>query len=148
MSRKLGTYERKRDFEKTPEPSGRSRERKVVDREGLPRFVIHQHSARRLHWDLRLEHDGALVSWAVPKGMPEEPGENRFAAHTEDHPVESLDFHGEIPKGNYGAGSMTIWDQGTYEPLKWEPRKVEVLLHGERLNARYALFPIDKDDPP
>ena len=66
--------------------------------------MIHQHSARRLHWDLRLEHDGVLASWAVPKGMPEEPGENRFAAHTEDHPIEYLDFHGEIPKGNYGAG--------------------------------------------
>ncbi|HEY0515526.1 MAG TPA: DNA ligase D, partial [Solirubrobacteraceae bacterium] len=80
--------------------------------------------------------------------MPEAPGENRFAAHTEDHPIEYLDFHGEIPAGNYGAGKMTIWDRGTYECLKWEPRKVEVLLHGERLNARYALFPIDKDDPP
>ena len=83
--------------------------------DGLPRFVIHQHSARRLHWDLRLEHEGVLASWAVPKGMPEEPGDNRFAAHTEDHPIEYLDFHGEIPKGNYGAGEMTIWDHGTYE---------------------------------
>ncbi len=109
--------------------------------------MIHQHSARRLHWDLRLEHEGVLTSWAVPKGMPEEPGENRFAAHTEDHPIEYLDFHGEIPKGNYGAGEMTIWDRGTYECLKWEPRKVEVALHGERLNARYALFAIDKEDP-
>ena len=68
--------------------------------------------------------------------------------HTEDHPIEYLDFHGEIPKGNYGAGTMTIWDHGTYEILKWEPRKVEVALHGERLNARYALFAIDKEDPP
>ena len=110
--------------------------------------MIHQHSASRLHWDLRLEHDGVLASWAVPKGMPEEPGENRFAAHTEDHPISYLDFHGEIPKGNYGAGTMEIWDQGTYEPLKWEPRKVEVRLDGERLQARYALFPIDKEDPP
>src|SRR5258707_2360144 len=146
MARELGSYERKRDFEKTPEPSGRSR--RVRGGEQLPRFVIHQHSARRLHWDLRLEHDGALRSWALPKGMPEEPGENRFAAHTEDHPIEYLDFHGEIPTGNYGAGTMTIWDHGTYEPLKWEPRKVEVLLHGERLQARYALFAIDKEDPP
>ncbi len=148
-SRKLGRYERKRDFAKTPEPAPRQRRRKKDSGEGaLPRFVIHQHSARRLHWDLRLERDGVLASWAVPKGMPEEPGENRFAAHTEDHPVEYLDFHGEIPKGSYGAGQMTIWDHGTYEPLKWEPRKVEVQLHGERLKARYALFPIDKDDPP
>ncbi len=110
--------------------------------------MIHQHSARRLHWDLRLEHDGALASWAVPKGLPEEPGENRFAAATEDHPIEYLDFHGEIPRGNYGAGKMTIWDRGTYEVLKWEPRKIEVNLHGARLDARYALFPIDKENPP
>ena len=151
MTRELGSYERKRDFEKTPEPSGRSRRVRAEEEEEKkknPRFVIHQHSARRLHWDLRLEHDGALRSWALPKGMPEEPGENRFAAHTEDHPIEYLDFHGEIPTGNYGAGTMTIWDHGTYEPLKWEPRKVEVLLHGERLQARYALFAIDKEDPP
>ncbi len=142
--KKLGRYERKRDFAATPEPApaeGRPAE-------GLPRFVIHEHSARRLHWDLRLEHDGALASWAVPKGIPEEPGENRFAAATEDHPIEYLTFHGEIPAGNYGAGTMKIWDQGTYELIKWEPRKIEVLLHGERLEARYALFPIDKEDPP
>src|SRR5947209_810304 len=80
--------------------------------------------------------------------MPEAPGENRFAAATEDHPLEYLDFHGQIPEGNYGAGTMTIWDSGTYETLKWEPRKVEVLLRGERVNARYALFAIDKEDPP
>src|SRR5581483_7839183 len=140
---KLAPYAKKRDFDATPEPAGA-----VGAADGLPRFVIHQHSARRLHWDLRLEHEGVLASWAVPKGMPEEPGENRFAAHTEDHPVEYLDFHGEIPKGNYGAGQMTIWDRGTYELLKWEPRKVEVRLDGERLQARYALFAIDKDDPP
>jgi bifunctional non-homologous end joining protein LigD len=141
---KLGRYGRKRDFTATPEPppaDGRGPD-------GLPRFVIHQHSARRLHWDLRLEHDGVLASWAVPKGIPEAPGENRFAAATEDHPIEYLDFHGEIPAGSYGAGTMTIWDRGTYELLKWEPRKIEVLLHGERLEARYALFPIDKEEPP
>jgi bifunctional non-homologous end joining protein LigD len=145
MADKLGRYQRKRDFTATPEPAPGA---DASDQEGLPRFVIHQHSATRLHWDLRLERDGVLASWAVPKGMPEEPGENRFAAHTEDHPIEYLDFHGEIPKGNYGAGTMTIWDRGNYETLKWEPRKVEVLLHGERLRARYALFPIDKEEPP
>jgi bifunctional non-homologous end joining protein LigD len=142
MARELGRYERKRDFSKTPEPAPRRR----GEAEHELRFVIHQHSARRLHWDLRLERDGVLASWAVPKGMPEEPGENRFAAHTEDHPIEYLDFHGEIPKGNYGAGQMTIWDHGTYEPLKWEPRKVEVHLHGERLDTRYALFPIEQGE--
>ena len=110
-----------------------------------PRFVVQEHHATRLHWDLRLEHDGALASWAVPNGLPEEPKDNRLAVRTEDHPLEYLDFHGEIPKGNYGAGTMTIWDRGTYELLKWEPRKkVEVTLHGERLDGRYALFPIDR----
>ncbi len=83
MARKLAPYERKRDFAKTPEPAPK---RKANRAGRLHRFVIHEHSASRLHWDLRLERDGVLVSWAVPKGMPEEPGENRFAAHTEDHP--------------------------------------------------------------
>jgi bifunctional non-homologous end joining protein LigD len=140
---KLGRYGRKRDFATTPEPPPAA-----AGPDGLSRFVIHQHSARRLHWDLRLEHDGVLASWAIPKGIPEVPGENRFAAATEDHPIEYLDFHGEIPAGNYGAGTMTIWERGTYEVIKWEPRKIEVLLHGERLEARYALFPIDQEEPP
>ncbi|MDX6702631.1 MAG: bifunctional non-ous end joining protein LigD, partial [Baekduia sp.] len=107
--------------------------------------VIQEHSATRLHWDLRLEHGGALASWAIPNGLPWAPTDNRLAVHTEDHPLEYLEFHGEIPKGNYGAGSMTIWDQGTYDVLKWEPKKVEVALHGERVSGRYALFPIGPD---
>ncbi|HEY2217657.1 MAG TPA: DNA ligase D, partial [Solirubrobacteraceae bacterium] len=96
---------------------------------------------------LRLERDGVAVSWAVPNGIPEVPGENRMAVHTEDHPLEYLDFHGVIPKGQYGAGKMTIWDSGTFEPLKWERRKIEVALHGERLDARYALFAISSSAP-
>src|SRR5205807_1601827 len=83
-------------------------------------FVIHEHHARRLHWDLRLEHDGVLASWAVPNGIPLDPGENRFAAATEDHPLEYLEFAGEIPKGEYGAGKIAIWDSGTFECLKWD----------------------------
>ena len=110
--------------------------------------MIHEHSARRLHWDLRLERDGVLASWALPKGLPQEPGENHFAAATEDHPLEYLDFHGEIPRGQYGAGTMTVWDRGTYECLKWETRKVEVALHGERVDGRYALFPIEQGEHP
>ena len=133
----LQRYRAKRDFRRTTEPAGGTRTRK-----GAPRFVIQEHSARRLHWDLRLERDGVLVSWAIPKGLPETPKDNRFAAATEDHPLEYLDFEGEIPKGEYGAGTMKLWDRGTYECLKWEPRKVEVALHGERLDARYALFAI------
>ncbi|HTA35792.1 MAG TPA: DNA ligase D [Solirubrobacteraceae bacterium] len=135
---RLKQYRDKRDFAKTtePEPKQRSAAR------AKPRFVIHEHSATRLHWDLRLERDGVLASWAVPKGLPPEPNENRLAVWTEDHPLEYVDFHGEIPKGQYGAGTMKIWDHGTYELLKWEPRKIEVALHGERVDARYALFPI------
>ena len=89
-----------------------------------------------------------LASWAIPKGLPQEPNENHFAAATEDHPLEYLDFHGEIPKGQYGAGTIEIWDRGTYDCLKWEPRKVEVALHGERVDARYALFAIEQASPP
>src|SRR3954470_1069524 len=143
MADRLGTYRAKRDFEETPEPAGETTP--AADR---ARFVIQEHHATRLHWDLRLEHDGVLASWAIPNGLPEEPKDNRLAVRTEDHPLEYLEFHGEIPKGSYGAGTMRIWDRGTYECLKWEPRKVEVALHGERLDARYALFAIDKEDSP
>jgi bifunctional non-homologous end joining protein LigD len=142
----LREYRAKRDFEATPEPApakrGRAKKRK------LPRFVIQEHSATRLHWDLRLEHEGALASWAIPNGLPEEPKDNRLAVRTEDHPLEYLTFHGEIPKGSYGAGTMTIWDEGTYELLKWDPRKIEVHLHGERVDARYALFATGREDAP
>jgi bifunctional non-homologous end joining protein LigD len=144
MADSLQSYRRKRDFAATPEPTGAAGE----DARARRRFVIQEHHATRLHWDLRLERDGVLVSFAVPNGLPTEPGENRLAVHTEDHPLEYLDFHGEIPEGNYGAGTMTIWDQGTYEELKWEPRKIEVMLHGERVQGRYALFPIEKGDNP
>jgi bifunctional non-homologous end joining protein LigD len=140
---RLESYRSKRDFSQTPEPAAGE-----AAKGGQPRFVIHEHSATRLHWDLRLERDGVLVSFAIPKGLPETPKDNRLAVHTEDHPLEYLDFEGEIPKGQYGAGPISIWDRGTYECLKWEPRKIEMWLHGERLDARYALFPIDKDENP
>jgi len=139
----LDQYRRKRDFGATPEPA-------ADDRPGAagpdaPRFVIQEHSATRLHWDLRLEHDGALASWALPNGLPTAPGQNLLAVHTEDHPLEYLEFHGEIPKGSYGAGTMTIWDRGTFELLKWDERKVEVDLHGDQVSGRYALFKIAKE---
>lgn len=89
-----------------------------------------------------------LASWALPKGLPQTPRDNRFAAATEDHPLEYLDFEGEIPAGSYGAGTMKIWDRGTYECLKWEPRKIEVALHGKRQQGRYALFPIAAGEQP
>jgi bifunctional non-homologous end joining protein LigD len=138
----LAGYRAKRDFALTGEPAGGAAELPEA-----PRFVVQEHDATNLHWDLRLERDGVLASWAIPKGLPEIPKQNHFAARTEDHPLEYADFEGEIPKGQYGAGTMRIWDRGTYECLKWEPRKVEVALHGERPDARYALFAIgDRGD--
>ena len=133
---KLGEYERRRDFEATPEPAPKRR----AARGRAPRFVVQEHSARRLHWDLRLEHEGAAVSWAVPNGIPNDPSENRKAVHTEDHPLEYLDFEGEIPAGEYGAGTVRIWDRGTYECHKWEEGKIVISFAGERLSGRYALF--------
>jgi bifunctional non-homologous end joining protein LigD len=143
VSGKLETYRSKRSAQKTPEPMGEE-----AAREDGRRFVIQEHHATRLHWDLRLEHDGVLVSFAIPNGLPEAPKDNRLAVHTEDHPLEYLEFEGEIPKGQYGAGTMRVWDRGTYDVLKWEPRKIEARLHGERVQGRYALFPIDKDEDP
>jgi bifunctional non-homologous end joining protein LigD len=134
---KLHTYRAKRDFEKTVEPAG-----EAAGLKGAARFVIQEHHATRLHWDLRLEHDGVLASWAIPNGIPATPSDNRLAVHTEDHPLEYLDFHGEIPRGEYGAGTMTIWDHGTFETHLWDDKKVEVTFHGERLSGRYGLFPI------
>jgi len=149
---RLGKYESKRDFESTPEPSPRKRRRRKAK---APRFVVQEHSARRLHWDLRLEHDGAAASWAIPNGIPEDPQENRKAIRTEDHPLEYLEFEGEIPAGEYGAGTMQIWDHGTYECEKWVEGKVIVRFAGERLSGRYVLFQtggkdwmIHRMDPP
>jgi bifunctional non-homologous end joining protein LigD len=133
----LREYERKRDFGVTSEPAPRRRKKKA---KAPPRFVVQEHSARRLHWDLRLEHDGVAASWAIPNGIPEDPGENRKAVHTEDHPLEYLEFEGEIPAGEYGAGTMGIWDRGAYACEKWEEGKVIVDFDGERLRGRYALF--------
>jgi bifunctional non-homologous end joining protein LigD len=150
MADKLGTYRGKRDFAKTPEPSGTRSGKK-----GAPRFVVQEHSARRLHWDLRLEHHGALASWALPRGVPEHPDENRLAVHTEDHPLEYLEFEGEIPKGEYGAGTMSVWDRGTFDAEKFRENEVIATFHGERMTGRYALFQtrgqdwlIHRMDPP
>jgi bifunctional non-homologous end joining protein LigD len=143
---RLGTYRAKRT-KSTPEPAG---DTAAGPSDGLPRFVVQEHHATRLHWDLRLEHNGVAVSWAVPNGIPEDPANNRIAIHTEDHPLEYLEFEGDIPKGSYGAGTMRIWDRGTYETHKFDDAKVEVTFHGERLRGRYGLFPLHKrkGEPP
>ena len=108
--------------------------------------MVHEHHARRLHWDLRLERDGVLVSWAVPKGIPPDPAKNHLAVHTEDHPLEYIEFSGDIPAGQYGAGTMKIWDRGTYETHKFRDKEVMVTFHGERLHGRYVLFRTRGDD--
>jgi bifunctional non-homologous end joining protein LigD len=137
----LTEYRRKRDLRASPEPAPGS-----ADRPGGERFVIQEHSATRLHWDLRLERDGVAVSWAVPNGVPEVPGENRMAVRTEDHPLEYLTWEGVIPKGQYGAGTMKVWDSGTYETHEWTDTKATVTFHGRRVKGRYHLFHIGGRD--
>jgi bifunctional non-homologous end joining protein LigD len=136
MGDRLDEYRRKRDARRTPEPVPSRPPTGGTD----DRFVIQQHHARSLHWDLRLERDGVLVSWAVPRGLPRDRGRNHLAVHTEDHPMEYLDFHGEIPAGEYGGGRMTIFDQGTYRTEKWRDDEVIVVLNGGRVSGRYVLF--------
>src|SRR3974390_297848 len=99
--------------------------------EKLPIFVIQEHHARALHWDFRLERDGVLCSWALPKGLPTSTKTNHLAVRVEDHPFDYKDFEGEIPTGEYGAGHVRIWDSGTYEVEKWRANEVMVVLHGE-----------------
>ncbi len=132
----LQTYRSMRDPARTPEPVPAAPPGPGAG----DRFVVQEHHARRLHWDVRLERDGVLVSWAVPKGPPTAPSENRLAVHTEDHPLEYLHFHGDIPRGEYGAGQMKIWDSGTYETEKWRDDEVIVRFHGGRLSGRYAFI--------
>jgi bifunctional non-homologous end joining protein LigD len=133
----LEEYRRKRDAARTPEPVPQT---DPADPGPGNRFVIQEHHARRLHWDVRFERDGVLVSFAVPKGLPTEPGTVRLAVHTEDHPIEYLEFSGEIPAGEYGGGSMTIWDTGTYETEKWRAGEVIVRMHGQRARGRYVFI--------
>jgi bifunctional non-homologous end joining protein LigD len=144
MADRLERYRGKRDPGATPEPAGEAGAAAAAGEE--PRFVVQEHHARRLHWDLRLEHDGVLASWAVPRGIPPAPDRNHLAVRTEDHPLEYLDFHGEIPAGQYGAGTMAIWDRGTYEEHKFRDDEVMVTFHGERVRGRYVLFRTKGDD--
>jgi bifunctional non-homologous end joining protein LigD len=133
----LRDYERKRDRRKTPEPFGGKRKG-----ERRPIFVVQRHDARRLHYDFRLERDGVLLSWAVPKGVPLETGQRHLAVHVEDHPLDYAGFEGEIPKGQYGAGTVEIWDRGTYELLEEKSDGgLTVRLDGDRLQGVWTLVP-------
>ena len=130
----LHEYSYKRDFTKTPEPPA------TVERgTGVPVFVVQEHYSRHRHFDFRLEHEGVLVSWAVPKGVPELPGKKHLAVRTGDHPLAYADFEGSIPEGEYGAGEVEIWDKGTFNLMTWEEDRIEVVLQGNRLNGRYIL---------
>jgi bifunctional non-homologous end joining protein LigD len=141
MADRLDRYRQKRDFGSTPEPTGDGGASASAGR-----FVVQEHDASRLHWDLRLEHGGTLASWALPRGVPDHPKENRLAVHTEDHPLEYLEFEGEIPKGEYGGGTMTVWDSGTYDAEKFRDGEVIAEFHGERMRGRYALFRTEGSD--
>ncbi len=138
----LDEYHAKRRAGRTPEPL----EEASGDRRGDPIFVVQRHVARSLHYDLRLERDRVLASWALPRGVPLRGGERALAVHVEDHPLEYADFEGEIPEGEYGAGSVEIWDRGTYELVGQRPDgTLTVLLHGHRLEGEWALVPASLD---
>jgi len=136
----LSTYTGKRNPDKTPEPMPRRRGSTAKASSDGPTFVIQEHHASALHWDFRLERDGVLVSWALPKGIPNDPAQNHLAVRVEDHPLEYGSFSGTIPEGEYGGGKVSIWDHGVYECEKWTPREVKVVLHGKRAVGRFVLF--------
>ena len=148
---RLATYTKKRDFAKTPEPSGK---KKAAPGSGAPRFVVQRHRARRLHYDFRLEIDGVLVSWAVPKGPTLDPKVRHAAVHVEDHPIEYLGFEGVIPAGEYGGGDVIVWDTGTWEPHDTDDPaaavaagELHVDLYGRKLRGRFILIRRSADDP-
>ena len=121
-------------------PRSRCRNRDYLPHGNDDTFVIQEHHARRLHYDFRLERGGVLVSWAVPKGIPPDTGQNRLAVQTEDHPLDYADFAGIIPRGEYGGGTVTIWDAGTYVTEKWRDDEVIVVLNGQQARGRYVLI--------
>ena len=133
----LKEYQEKRDFTKTPEPPAK------IESEEQHRFVVHRHQARHLHYDFRLEIGGVLRSWAVPKGPPLEPGIRRLAIQVEAHPLDYIDFAGEIPQGEYGAGSVEIWDKGEFDLEKETATRLEFSLRGKKLSGSYVLLHTD-----
>jgi DNA ligase D-like protein (predicted 3'-phosphoesterase) len=132
----LEKYRAKRQFEKTPEAKGK------VAAKSQDRFVVQEHHASHLHYDFRLELDGVLKSWAVPKGPPEKIGEKKLAMQVEDHPVDYINFHGTIPEGSYGAGIVKIWDKGKFDLLNRTATTIEFILQGKRLTGRYTLVKV------
>ncbi len=139
----LQQYQQKRDFGQTPEPSGERLSAQTTDH--FPRFVIQEHHSRRLHWDFRLERDGVLKSWAVPKGVPLRQGVKRLAVQVEDHPLDYINFSGTIPAGNYGAGEVFIWDSGHYAAAEYSDRKITLAMLGDRVKGVYKLVHTDSN---
>lgn len=140
----LESYKKKRDFSRTPEPEPnvkKSKSKKLI-------YSIQKHSASHLHYDLRLEKDGVLKSWAIPKEPPTKVGEKRLAVETEDHPISYAFFEGEIPKGNYGAGKVEVWDRGSYEILKESEKELIVKIEGKKLKGEYVLVKTKIGDNP
>ncbi|MGC1119939.1 MAG: DNA polymerase ligase N-terminal domain-containing protein [Candidatus Methanofastidiosia archaeon] len=135
----LEEYKRKRDFGKTPEPQGKPAGKGNT-------YVIQKHDASHLHYDLRLEREGVLKSWAVPKEPPLKPGVKRLAVQTEDHPLAYAAFQGTIPEGEYGAGTVEIWDSGTYVSEKWTEKEIIVNINGEKLRNTYVLVKLKDED--
>jgi len=140
----LEEYFRKRDFSRTPEPRGGEANKSSASEGKI--YVIQKHAASHLHYDLRLEKDGVLKSWAIPKEPPTTKGIKRLAIQTEDHPIEYADFEGVIPEGEYGAGTVEIWDRGTFDVEEWTDEKIVVHIHGERLRGRYCLIRFKKQE--
>jgi len=135
----LKDYKQKRNFKKTSEPSGTSSSSKNSKSKKLI-YAIQKHYARSLHHDLRLEMNGVLKSWAIPKEPPKVKGVKRLAVMTEDHPLGYEKFEGEIPKGQYGGGKVKIWDHGFYELKNKDKKKIEIILHGKKLKGHYVLI--------
>jgi len=146
----LKEYRAKRDFSRTSEPSGKPKPESAKSRQ--PIFVIQKHAARRLHYDFRLEMEGVLKSWAVPKGLPMRRGDKRLAVHVEDHPLGYADFEGIIPPGNYGAGTVMVWDTGTYQLVGGSPAealasgKLHLALDGQKLKGEWTLVRLRRRD--
>ena len=140
----LSQYKSKRNLKKSKEPEAKvskKKSKKLI-------FVIHKHAARNLHWDLRLEMNRTLKSWAVPKQPPASKGTKRLAIQVEDHPLDYAKFQGIIPKGNYGAGKVKIWDNGTYELIEKTSKKIEIILHGKKLKGKFVLIKTNYGNKP
>ncbi len=134
----LKEYEEKRNFIKTPEPKG-----KTLQTKNKRIYIIQKHHARNLHWDLRLEYHGVLKSWAIPKEPPTDTGVKRLAVNVEDHLIDYAAFEGIIPEGEYGAGTVEIWDKGSYEPMKWGEKEIIINISGYKLKGEYVLIKTD-----